>query len=233
MCARESQKSKRERAGKIITALRATWEEAVCTLDFRTPWQLLVGAILATQCTDERVNIITAPMFQDWPEAEDYASADKSEIEERIRSCGLYRNKAKNIKGSAEAILERHGGQVPKTMEELLALPGVGRKIANLILGDAYGIPGIVVDTHCGRITRLLGLSSSKDPARVEKDLANILPAEDWIDWGHYLVRLGREICQARCRKCLLCPLREYCHYAQKNRQSIEAKAGGDPDACC
>lgn len=233
MPARESLKSKRARAKAIIEALRATWDEAVCTLDFRTPWQLLVGGILAAQCTDERVNKVTGPMFRDWPEVADYARADTGEIETRIKSCGLYRNKAKNIKGSAEVIIERFDGSVPNTMEELLTLPGVGRKIANLMLGDAFGIPGIVVDTHCGRITRLLGLSASKQPPRIEKDLEKLLPRKDWIDWGHYLVRLGREICQARCRQCLRCPLREFCDYSRKNQRALEALSGGDEHACC
>lgn len=229
---RESKQSKRDRARSIIGALRRTWPEAVCTLNFHTAWQLLVGAILAAQCTDERVNLVTSPMFREWPEPEDYARAAVSEIEEKIRSCGLFRNKAKNIKACAEALLERHGGVVPDKMEDLLALPGVGRKIANLMLGDAFGIPGIVVDTHCGRITRLLGLSASEQAARVEKDLSELLDPEDWIDWGHYLVRLGREVCLARCRRCGICPLRELCDYARTHQKELASLPAGGEDAC-
>lgn len=219
-----------------MLALKEHYGSAECTLDFKNGWQLLFSAILAAQCTDERVNKVTAVMYEEWPRLEDYAAASQEEIEEKVKSCGLYRNKAKNIKASAEDLLARFEGEVPREMDELLSLPGVGRKIANLMLGDYFGVPGVVVDTHCKRITRLLGLSKEENPAKIEKDIEKVLAPEHWIDWGHFLVRHGREICQARCRKCLICPLRErdLCKYAKTKAKTLaKLEEEGDLDACC
>lgn len=221
-------------AEKIIETLIEVQAEARCTLNFQTDWQLLFAAILASQCTDERVNIITERMFQEWPDLTFYLNASLSEVEEMVRTCGLYRMKAKSIKGSAEILLNEYEGKVPSEHKQLLALPGVGQKIANLLEGELFAKPALVVDTHCGRIARLLGLSKSKTPKGVEKDLTKLLPEKYWVTWGHHMVELGRTVCQARCRKCLICPVREYCAYAEKHADILEENAlKGEQDACC
>lgn len=231
---RESLEKKRARSVRILNRLREEWPDTDCTLDYDHAWQLLFSAILAAQCTDARVNIVTEKMYADWPRLQDYAEHSREDIEEYIKSCGLYRNKAKNIKACAEELLSRFNGEVPQTMEELLSLPGVGRKIANLMMGDAFGIPGVVVDTHCGRISKLMGMTRSDSPAVIERDLVKVLPEENWIDWGHFLVRLGREYCKARCRMCAACPVSGDCLYAQGLGDKLEAlRAEGALDACC
>ncbi len=216
----------RQRAVKIIEILEETYPEAQTTLDAGSAWELLVGAILASQCTDERVNKITPQLFAAYPSISAMADAELSDIEEIIRSCGIYKNKAKGLKGSAREILDKYDGEVPQKREQLMALPGVGRKIANLILGDAFGEQAVVVDTHCARISKLLGLTSEKDPLKVERDLEQVLPATAYTDWGHYMVFHGREICKARCRQCVECPLNQLCAYGRK--QDLEAKEAGD-----
>jgi endonuclease-3 len=174
----------------------------------------MIAAILAAQCTDARVNIITADLFEKYPDLEAFASASQSDMEEDIRSCGLFRNKAKAIIASSGMLLERYAGEVPSDMDALLRLPGIGRKIANLIMGDSFGVPAVVVDTHCARITRLLGLTSHSDPVRIERDLMAILPKEIWTSWGHLMVAHGREICKARQPVCEECPVNKLCLYA-------------------
>jgi endonuclease-3 len=202
------------RALEIACILKKKYPDAECTLNFKYPWQLMIAAILAAQCTDARVNIITADLFEKYPDLEAFASASQSDMEEDIRSCGLFRNKAKAIIASSGMLLERYAGEVPSDMDALLRLPGIGRKIANLIMGDSFGVPAVVVDTHCARITRLLGLTSHSDPVRIERDLMAILPKEIWTSWGHLMVAHGREICKARQPVCEECPVNKLCLYA-------------------
>ncbi len=203
----------RERAEKILHTLHRQYPLADCTLDFMTPWQLLVAAILSAQCTDVRVNIITASLFKRFETLEALAAAPVETIEDEIRSCGLFRGKARNISASCRMILQEHQGVVPSDREQLVRLPGVGRKIANLILGDCFGIPAIVVDTHCIRLSGLLGLTRHRDPLKVEHDLARVLPEDEWIAYGHLVVTHGREICVARRPQCDRCPLLPLCPF--------------------
>lgn len=202
-------------ARRIAELLLAQYPGADCTLSHRSPWELLVGAILASQCTDERVNKITPALFARYPDPEALAEAEQPQLEELIRSCGLFRSKARALIGSARVILERHEGKVPSTADALMELPGVGRKIANLLLGDAFGAQAVVVDTHCARISRLLGFTDSDKPHRIEQDLMERLPEDLWTLWGHLMVAHGRALCRARCRDCFACPVRLLCRYGQ------------------
>ncbi|MDD6308618.1 MAG: endonuclease III [Clostridia bacterium] len=192
------------------------YKDATCTLHYETPFQLLVATQLAAQCTDARVNIVAPALFAKYPDPEAFAGADILELEEMIRSTGFFRNKARNLKACGEALCVRHGGVVPDTMEELLALPGVGRKTANLVLGDAFGKPGIVVDTHAGRIARRLGLTKNQNPTKVEFDLLKIVPKEYQSRFCHQLVMHGREVCRAMSPKCENCPIAAYCNDVSK-----------------
>ena len=204
----------------IIELLNPLYPDALCSLEYdEDPWRLLVMARLSAQCTDERVNIVSGPLFEKYPTVYDMAAAELTEVEELVRPCGLYHTKAESIVAAAKLLVERHGGQVPQTMEELLALPGIGRKIANLILGDVYGIPGIVADTHCIRINGKLGFydTSLKDPVKVERILSGIVPPEEQSAYCHRMVLFGREYCQARSPRCAECPLRDECDFAKKN----------------
>ncbi len=203
--------NERERAAKIVAILRELYPGAKCSLDFTTPLELLVATMLSAQCTDERVNVVTKTLFKKYRSAEDYASANPEELEQDVKQTGFYRNKAKHIHEASALINERFGGEVPRTMDELTALPGVARKTANVVMGNAYGIvEGVVVDTHVGRIARRLGLTASEDPVKVEQDLMALLPQSDWLDLSHMLIMHGRAICQARkplCAECALAPL--------------------------
>ncbi len=202
-------------ADKTYKALVGRYGPAACTLDgHEDPWRLIVGAILAAQCTDARVNRTTPGLFARYPSIESFATADTADIEPLIRSCGLFRTKARAIRGSAAVLVERFGGRVPDRMEELLTLPGIGRKIANLVLGDGFGIPGVVVDTHCARIARRIGLTDSEDPARIERDLRERFPPERWIAIGHLMVAHGRDLCPALRPRCRECPLQGFCRHA-------------------
>ncbi|NCC83186.1 MAG: endonuclease III [Clostridia bacterium] len=210
-------------ASIVIERLTGIYGEPICTLDDRDdPWRLLVAAILAAQCTDERVNLITPALWQRFPEIEDFARALPVEIEPYIRSCGLFRNKAKNIHLAARFLIEEHEGVIPQTMEALLAVPGVGRKIANLLLGDSFGQQAIVVDTHCGRLARRIGLTEAEDPAKVEQDLMRVVPGNSWTDWGHLMVTHGRAVCKARSPECPACVLSDVC----KQGRAVLRKAG-------
>ena len=215
------------RAAEIVSRLHARYPDARCTLDYTSPWQLLIAAILAAQCTDARVNRITAVLFVRYPDLSALAAASQEEIETIIRSCGLYHNKAKAIRLCSQMLVERYNGAVPADLDILLSLPGVGRKIANLILGDSFGIPGMVVDTHCARISRLLGLTGQHDPGLIEQDLIRIVAHDQWTSWGHLMVAHGREICQARCRQCARCPIRLLCDYGR----SVPLQEDGDDHA--
>jgi endonuclease-3 len=201
----------KKRVRQIIKLLRREYPEARCSLDHANPLELLVATILSAQCTDERVNAVTADLFRKYRTWEDYASAPTSELERDIRSTGFFRNKAKSIQGACRQIGERHGGLVPDRMEELLGLPGVARKTANVVLGNAYRIAsGVVVDTHVSRLSGRLGLSGEKTPEKIERDLTSLVPESDWIDFSHLLIAHGRKVCKARnplCGECVLATL--------------------------
>jgi endonuclease-3 len=204
--------AERERAAQIVARLREMYPDARCSLDFTTPLELLVATQLSAQCTDERVNVVTKALFAKYQTAADYARVSQEELEQDIKQTGFYRNKAKHIREAAALIEERYGGAVPRTMAELTALPGVARKTANVVMGNAYGIvEGVVVDTHVGRIARRLGLTTSEDPVKVEQDLMALLPQADWLAFSHMLIWHGRAICQARKPLCGECALAQLC----------------------
>lgn len=210
---------KKEKAEIILSELKSLYPDATCTLDYKTPLELLIATQLAAQCTDARVNIVTKELFKKYRNAEDYAGADISELEQDIKSTGFFRNKARNIKECCIKLLRDYGGKVPDNMEDLLSLPGVGRKTANVVLSTVFSKPGVIVDTHCMRLANRLGLTKSKNPDIVERDLMKILPESEWANFSHYLVYHGRAICQARRPKCEICSIMPYCVYANKNIQ--------------
>ena len=204
----------KENAKEIVRLLRKAYPDATCSLDFKTPFQLVVAVMLSAQCTDERVNKTTPKLFERCKTIEDFANIDIKELEELIHPCGFYRNKAKNIKLCSKQILENFNGEVPHTMEELTSLSGVGRKSANVILLEVFGIAkGIAVDTHAKRISNLTGLSDKKEPAKIEQDLIKIFPKESLKDINHLFVWHGRNICIARHPKCDICPINKFCKY--------------------
>ena len=197
----------------IIDTLNARYPDALCALNYKKDYELMIAVRLSAQCTDARVNLVTPALFEAYPSLEDMASADISDVEHYIHSCGFYRQKAKDIVLSCQMLLRDYGGKVPGTMDALLKLPGVGRKTANLLLGDLYAVPGSVVcDTHCIRICGRLGLSKGKEPEKVETQLRAILPPEESSDFCHRIVLFGRDICTARSPKCEACPLAIYCN---------------------
>jgi endonuclease-3 len=211
--------AKQQRALEILIRLKRLYPEAPCTLNYETPIQLLVATILSAQCTDERVNQVTPELFRRFPDAAAFAAANVEEIETLIRSTGFYRNKAKNILGACRMIIAEFGGEVPKRMEELLKLPGVARKTANVVLAHAYGIhQGVTVDTHVKRLSQLLGLTEYTDPIRIERDLMRLLPQEEWENWSIRLVYHGRAICKARKPECYACALADLCPSADLSR---------------
>jgi endonuclease-3 len=191
--------------------MNALYSEPDCTLEFVNPLQLLISTQLAAQCTDERVNLVTDSLYKKYKNVYDFASADITEFENEIRSTGFFHNKARNIINCCRMLIDEYGGEVPRTLEELLKLPGVGRKTANLVLGDAFGTPGIVVDTHAGRLARRMGLTNHMDPVKVEYDLMDVVPKESWTRFCHQLVYHGRAVCPARKAKCGECALSAYC----------------------
>jgi len=213
---RQAKIERSERVQKILKRLNETYPEAKTALHFNTPLELLVATILSAQCTDERVNQVTATLFKKYRTAEDYARAPIKELEQDIHPTGFFRNKAKSIQGACRKIAEEFGGEVPRRMEEMLTLPGVARKTANVVLGSAFGIPtGIVVDTHALRLSQRLGLTYNKNREKIEQDLMEIIPQSEWIGFAHRLIEHGRRICKARkplCPKCVLadlCPSRK------------------------
>ncbi len=222
----ESRKKERERARTVVLLLFERYPQAECTLTHASPWELLVGGILASQCTDERVNKVTPILFEHYPDLQSLAYANRVDVEDIIRSCGLYKMKAKALVNASAMILDRFDGHVPRTRKELMELPGVGRKIANLILGEAFGFQEIVVDTHCGRISRLLGFTEADNPIQIEKDLLEVVPEESRTLWGHLMVAHGRDICKARCRMCFSCPVRLQCQYGAVLRPSPDIEEG-------
>lgn len=201
-----------EGAREIVARLRRLYPDATCSLGFGSPWELLVATILSAQCTDERVNMVTPCLFRRFPTIQSFADAPIEELEEAIRTTGFYRNKARSIQGAARKIVGEFGGAVPHTMEELLTLPGVARKTANCVLGNAFGIvEGIAVDTHVGRLAQRLGWSSQSDPVRIERDLMARLPRGDWLAANHLLIYHGRAVCHARKARCQDCTLAALC----------------------
>lgn len=209
---RESLKNKRARTEKIIAELKTAFPDARCSLDYDTPLQLLIATILSAQCTDERVNAVTKELFQVYATAESFAEAPQAEIEDLIRSTGFFRNKAKSIRACCRALVDHHGGRVPDSMESLTALAGVGRKTANVVLGNAFGKEeGVVVDTHVGRISNHLRLTRQKDPVKVEQDLMKVVPRDEWTLFSHLLIRHGRKTCRARKPDCASCPVSAEC----------------------
>ena len=202
----------KEKVRSIIDILTARYPNALCALHYSKDYELMIAVRLSAQCTDARVNLVTPALFEAYPTLEAMASADISHIEELVHSCGFYKHKARDIVLACQMLLEKHDGKVPGTMEELLKLPGVGRKTANLLLGDLYAVPGSVVcDTHCIRISNRLGLASGKEPEKVENQLRKILPPEESSDFCHRIVLFGRDTCTARNPKCGQCPLRMHC----------------------
>ena len=201
----------------IIEALKKLYPDAICSLDYQKDYELLFSVRLAAQCTDARVNLVTPALFERFPTLEAFAAATPEEVGEYVRSCGFWRAKAKDIVGSAQMLLRDFGGRVPDNMDDLLRLPGVGRKTANLILGDVYGKEGYVCDTHCIRITGRLGITDgSKDPLKVEQLLRKVIPPEESNDFCHRMVLHGRALCMARAPQCGDCPLRELCDYGKE-----------------
>jgi len=201
-----------ERAREIYERLAAHYPDAHCALDFKSPFQLLIATILSAQCTDKRVNMVTPALFKRYRTPAALAAAKPEELEEMIKSTGFFRNKTKSLLGMSDAVAERHGGKVPDTMDELVKLPGVGRKTANVVLGNAYDKnEGVVVDTHVGRVSKRLGLTRQTDPVKVEQDLMKLFPTDRWTMLSHLLIEHGRRICEARRPKCESCFLSDIC----------------------
>jgi endonuclease-3 len=209
----------KEKATRILNGLNQAYPQARCSLDFTNPLELLIATILSAQCTDKRVNEVTKTLFKKYKNAKDYAAARPEILEEDIRSTGFYHNKAKNIRLCCAELVNRFRGEVPRTLEELVTLSGIGRKTANVVLGNAYGIPGIVVDTHVGRISQRLGLTEEKDPVKIEFALMLLIPREKWILFSHQLIEHGRSLCLARGPKCPECFLRPWCAFGQNMNQ--------------
>ena len=201
-----------DQGAAVARRLGKVYPQALCSLDFASPFQLLIATILSAQCTDKRVNAVTGSLFGRWPTAAALAAASQAEVEAVIRSTGFFRAKAKNIRGCCQSLVERHGGEVPRTLEELVRLPGVGRKTANVVLGSGFGLPsGVVVDTHVGRISRRLGLTRHADAVKAERDLIAAIPKSHWIVFSHRLIEHGRTVCTARRPRCEDCPLAGLC----------------------
>lgn len=204
---------KNKRVKEILRILKATYPDVKTALRHQNPLQLLIATILSAQCTDERVNEVTKKLFRQLKTAHDFVEIPLAELEELIRPTGFFKNKAKSVKGCCKAIVENHGGKVPGTMEALVRLPGVGRKTANVVLGSAFGVPGVVVDTHVKRLSQRLGLTENTDPVKIEMDLMKIIPKELWSEFSLQLIFHGRKICKSRKPNCPVCPLNKVCPY--------------------
>jgi endonuclease-3 len=220
--------TKSERAKKLVAAFPKVYPEAHCELDFKTPLQLLIATILSAQCTDKRVNLVTPALFARYRTAADFAASKPAELEKAIQSTGFFRNKTKSIRAATAAIANEHGGKVPDTMEQLNALPGVGRKTANVVLGNAFHKnEGIVVDTHVARLSQRLGLTANSDPVKIEQDLMKLIPRQDWTDWSHWLIWHGRRRCFARRPDCRNCEVFALCPSGKKFIRAGEARDSG------
>ena len=235
MAKKETKKARDQRVEKILELLDQEYgTDYRCYLNHETPWQLLIAVILSAQCTDARVNIVTESLFKKYDSIAAFANAELKELEKDIHSTGFYHMKAKNIISCCKDLLEKHGGEVPREMKELTALAGVGRKTANVIRGNIYNEPSIVVDTHVKRISKKLGLTENEDPEKVEYDLMKVLPKEHWILWNIQIITLGREICTARSPKCDSCFLKDHCPTAAQEKKPSGKKKekttkAGDP----
>jgi endonuclease-3 len=205
--------AERARAIKVYDRLAAAYPDVRCTLDFHNPFQLLLMTILAAQCTDARVNIVCKDLFKKYKKPRDFLSVPIAELEKDIQPCGFYRAKAKSIVATCTSLVEEHGGNVPQTMEELLTLRGVGRKTANVVLGECFGHQGVIVDTHCTRVANRLGFTKQQDPVKIEKELMQVWPEDRWTLFSHYMVFHGRAVCIARAPRCSVCTVREFCPF--------------------
>lgn len=202
----------KDRTGKIIARLKKAYPDAKCSLNHSNPLELLIATILSAQCTDQRVNIVTADLFRKYRSCADYLKVPASELQNDVRTTGFFRNKTKSIQGACKVLNETYACSVPETMEELLQLPGVARKTANVVLGNAFGIAsGVVVDTHVSRLSQRLGLTTNKTPEKIERDLVGLVPKKDWIDFSHMLIYHGRRVCKARKPLCEKCVVEKYC----------------------
>ena len=223
---RESAVAKKKRAQAIYRILKKTYPNVHCELNFKSPFQLLVATVLSAQCTDKRVNLVTRDLFRHFKSPEDFAAANLREFQNLIRSTGFYRAKAKNIKGLATAIVRDHDGKVPDSLDELIKLPGVGRKTANVVLGHAFNVPGITVDTHFGRLSRRFGWTKESDPVKVEFAVMELIPRREWTNLSQRMIWHGRRICFARRPACAACPLARYCpSYGIGETDPVKAKA--------
>lgn len=219
-----------ERVREILKRLDQRYPGVTCALHHKSAWELLVATILSAQCTDVRVNMVTPELFRKYPTPRDFAALKPEQLEPDIRSTGFFRNKSKSLVGAAKGVMEKFGGQVPQTMEELLTLPGVARKTANVVLGTWFKkAVGVVVDTHVQRISRRLELTRSSDPKEIEQDLMKVLPQEKWIDFSHQIIHHGRALCIARKPKCAECPLENICHAADKTWSTVEIHKNAKP----
>jgi endonuclease-3 len=224
----ESLAAKRARSGRILGRLARAYPDASIELRFRTPLELLVATILSAQCTDERVNLVTERLFAHYRRAEDWARADLPALERQIHSTGFFRAKARALTAMGQALLERHRGEVPHTLEELTALPGVGRKTANVVLGNAFGVPALAVDTHVARVGQRLSLSAATDPEGIHADLCAVVPRPQWVKATHLLIAHGRRTCHARRPECPHCPVRALCPWPGRVAAGAAAAAPGD-----
>jgi endonuclease-3 len=204
------------KAQAILNLLEQHYPSAHCTLDYQNPLELLVATVLSAQCTDERVNLVTPEVFKRYPAAADYAAAPLPDLEDAFHSTGFFRQKAKSINQICQTLVKKFGGQIPPSLEELVKLPGIGRKTANVILGNAFDIPGIVVDTHVGRVSQRLGMTTNKDPVKIEFDLMALVPETQWTKFSHQVILHGRQICTAKKPKCPACFLLPHCDFGQK-----------------
>jgi endonuclease-3 len=219
-------------AARVAKLLAEEYPDAQCALEFRSPLELLIATILSAQCTDVRVNLVTKDLFRRYRSAEDFAQADLAELERQIKSTGFFRNKAKNIQACCRQLVEEHAGKVPQELEQLVKLPGVGRKTANVVLGTAFQIAvGVVVDTHVARLTWRLGLTKHKDPVKIERDLMGLLPSKEWVDFSHRLIHHGRRVCIARSPKCEICRLEKICPRVGVVEKSVKKTAKKKPTA--
>lgn len=222
---RKTLETRKSRVQVILPILKKTYPNARCSLNYTTPFELLVATILSAQCTDDRVNRVTQDLFKKYRTPQDYVRVPQEELERDIQSTGFYRNKAKSIRTMAGSLLDRHRGRVPDTMDDLTALSGVGRKTANVVLGNAFGKNiGITVDTHVTRLSNRLGLTTHSDPIKIEQDLMQIVPQEDWTLWSHLLIHHGRAVCKARNPRCTECPILDFCPHGQKALKKLRTK---------
>ncbi len=223
-------KSLKNKTKEIASILFELYPEATCSLSYEKPYELLIATILAAQCTDVRVNIVTQDLFRKYTSVYDFAAANPEELEQEIKSTGFYRNKAKNIISCCNKLIKDFDGKVPGNMEELTSLPGVGRKTANVVLGNIFGIPGVIVDTHCKRLAGRIGLTDNDDPEKIEYDLMKIVPKKDWTAFSNSLVYHGRAICDARKPKCGLCFIAQDCDFFNNNRSKMKNDGGKWPN---